>query len=102
MDNDGIIEAAAQELMVRAQQRESPLPLMRQPEYWPEGGSIDLTYHEGYMVSLRPATHDATWVEVAETGAGLVRGPEVVRDYDSPRRLADRIEAIYAAARSRD
>lgn len=103
MNNVEIIDAAAQALLIRAQASGPPLPLIRHPEYWPDGGSIDLTYQEGYMVSMRPANHDSTLVEVVEvveSGAGRMLASQVVRDYDSPDTLADRIEAIYAAARS--
>ena len=89
--------------MLREQQRGS-VPSVRKPESWPEA-PIDLTYREGYMVSLRSSGDAATQAEVVERvehGPGPVLASKVVPGSDySPKALADHIGAIYAAARSR-
>jgi len=99
VENDETIEAAAQALMIRAQLRDAPLPTVYQPENYPDD-SIDVTYYEGYRVSLYPVDHDAAHVEVTDRAGGdaNVLVDEVVRDYDSAESLATLIEDIYRRA----
>lgn len=100
MDNVEIVEGAFHEILKRAQTGapDAGLPVVRKPESWREDG-IELTYHEGYTVRMRPAADDACGVDVFDKARRSLAS-EIVRGYDSPDALADRIEAIYAAARS--
>jgi hypothetical protein len=99
VENDKIIEAAAQALMIRAQQRDAPLPTMYEPEDYPEA-SIEVTYYEGYRVGVCPTDDDAAQVEVTDRAGGEanVLADEVVRGYDSAESLATLIEDIYRRA----
>lgn len=96
MENDATIEAAVQAILIQAEQNDE-LPLVRKPDNWREVG-LDLTYPEGHRVTLWPSGDDETRVEVYDR-EGRQLTSEVLRDYNSPETLADRIAEVFATVR---